>query len=641
MAEPIGSKKDASIESSIPVGGASLESILCTEELLRRASRPPDYEKENRALVALVSALADSPRTILQTLAETILDITQCDSAGLSLLTTNDGGKRFYWPAIAGVWKPHVGGGTPRNFGPCGDVLDCNRTLLFKHFERRYPYLVPVMPPAEECLLVPFYIGGKAVGTIWAIMHSDRRKFDAEDDRIMASLGKFASSAYQAVASIDDLKFQVAEREKIETELRELTDGLERQVRSRTEELEMRNTQLMEAQARLAEEKLALERSERYLAEAQRLAHIGSWAGNIVSRQIFHSSEEHTRLHGLDPDRGAPSFEDLYHRVHPDDQVQLVEAFERASREGTDVGVHYRIVFPDDTTRDVEAVGHPVFKPSGEPGEFVGFLMDVTERKRAEEQHERLRQVQADLAHINRVSTMGELTASLAHEIKQPIYAALINAETCLQWLTRERPEVTGAQEAVSRLIKDLARASEIIGRIGSLFKKNVLQRELVNINDLIQEMIILLRSEAARNSISIHGTLADDLPQVMVDRVQLQQVLMNLMLNGIEAMKDMGTARELTIISKQDENHQLLVSVADTGVGIKAEQQEQIFKAFFSSKPQGTGMGLPISRSIVEAHGGRLWANLNRGPGATFQFTLPIQAATHNTQKSGFLAGA
>ncbi len=236
MSESSESQSDILLEASIPEAGASLESILCTEELRGRPSRPPDYEKENRALVALMSTLADSPSTIFQTLAETILDINQCDSAGLSLLT-RDGkrpdvcGKRFYWPAIAGMWNPHVGGGTPRNFGPCGDVLDQNRTLLFRHFERRYPYLMPVIPAAEECLLVPFYVAGQAVGTVWAIMHSDRRKFDAEDDRVMASLGKFASSAYQALAHIEDLKFQVAEREKAEAEVRELAKGLEAKIR--------------------------------------------------------------------------------------------------------------------------------------------------------------------------------------------------------------------------------------------------------------------------------------------------------------------------------------------------------------------------------------------------------------------------
>src|SRR5215510_570116 len=230
------SKVNTQMEDSIPEAGASLESILCTKELQCRPSRPPDYERENRALVALISALADSPSSIFQTLAETILDITQCDSAGLSLLT-RDGktpdtcGERFYWPAIVGMWNPHVGGGTPRNFGPCGDVLDQNRTLLFRHFERRYPYLLPVSPAAEECLLVPFYVAGEAVGTIWAIMHSDRRQFDSEDDRVMASLGKFASSAHQTLIHIDHLKFQVSEREKAEAEVRELNRGLEAKIR--------------------------------------------------------------------------------------------------------------------------------------------------------------------------------------------------------------------------------------------------------------------------------------------------------------------------------------------------------------------------------------------------------------------------
>ena len=176
-----------------------LESILCTEELNQRPSRLPDYEAENRALLLLVRALANSPRIILQTLADTILEVFQADSAGISLLTKEDGGKRFYWPAIAGVWQPHVGGGTPRDFGPCGDVLDRDAPLLFRHFERRYPYLLPVTPPIEECLLVPFYLHDKAVGTIWAIAHDERRKFDAEDLRQLQSMGRFASAAYQAV----------------------------------------------------------------------------------------------------------------------------------------------------------------------------------------------------------------------------------------------------------------------------------------------------------------------------------------------------------------------------------------------------------------------------------------------------------
>src|SRR5215475_1821776 len=195
--------KHAEVEFPTKLPGDSLvplESILCTEELNRRPSRAPDYQADNCALVALAQALADSPRTILQTMAEMMLKIFQCDSAGFSLLTKD--GKNFYWPAIAGMWQPHIGGGTPRNFGPCGDVLDCNVPLLFTHFERRYPYLLPVTPPAVECLLVPFYVEGEAVGTIWAIAHDDRRTFDLEDLRQLVSLATFASSAYQVTESL-------------------------------------------------------------------------------------------------------------------------------------------------------------------------------------------------------------------------------------------------------------------------------------------------------------------------------------------------------------------------------------------------------------------------------------------------------
>src|SRR5246500_883685 len=200
-------KLQSKVPQEVSSPAAPLESILCTDKLLGRPSGPPDHHKENTVLTALVSALADSPRTILQTLADKILDTLDADSAGVSLLTKD--AKRFYWAAIAGAWRPHIGGGTPRDFGPCGDVLDCNRPMLFTHWERRYPYLAAALPFAEEGLLVPFYVNGKAVGTIWTIAHTDHRKFDAEDLRLLESLGQFASAAYQVVASIDDLQFQV------------------------------------------------------------------------------------------------------------------------------------------------------------------------------------------------------------------------------------------------------------------------------------------------------------------------------------------------------------------------------------------------------------------------------------------------
>ena len=252
------------------------------------------------------------------------------------------------------------------------------------------------------------------------------------------------------------------------------------------------------------------------------------------------------------------------------------------------------------------------------------------ELQAALEERERMREELARLAHLNRVSTMGELAASLAHEIKQPISAAMTDARTCSRWITRDRPDLAEAQAAASRVVKDVARASEIIGRVRSLFKKDSLQHEEVDINELIQEMIALLRSEASRHSILIDSDFSLDLPPIMADRVQLQQVLMNLMLNSIEAMKSMNTPGKLTIKSQQDDSGQLLISVMDTGVGVPLEKLDHIFNPFFTSKPEGTGMGLPISRSIIQAHGGSLCAIPNDGRGATFQFTLPVEPTAH-----------
>jgi PAS domain S-box-containing protein len=367
----------------------------------------------------------------------------------------------------------------------------------------------------------------------------------------------------------------------------------------------------------------ALRRSEAYLAEGQRLSHTGTWYWSVGSGENVWSQETFAIL-GIDSEKTKASYQLYFERIHPEDRARIARLREEAVREKRDFEVEYRLLLPGAKVKFVHNIGRRIVGQSGDI-EFIGAIMDITDRKRSEEDRERLRQTQADLAYINRVTTMGELTASLAHEIKQPISAAVIDAQTCLRLLARDQPDVVEAREAASRLIKDVTRASGTISRIRSLFKRGGPQRELVDVNELIREMIVLLRSEAARYSISIRADLANDLPQIMADRVQLQQVFMNLMLNGIEAMKDVGTPGKLTIRSQQDEKRQLLVSVSDTGVGLKPEQAEQIFSAFFTSKSQGTGMGLTISRSIIESHGGRLWATCDSGPGATFQFTLPI----------------
>jgi PAS domain S-box-containing protein len=367
----------------------------------------------------------------------------------------------------------------------------------------------------------------------------------------------------------------------------------------------------------------ALRRSEGYLAEAQRLSQTGSWAWRSAGDTALHLSEEWYRIYGFDPEVGMPAWEQLLGRIHPDDRAKWQRTLDRAIREKSEYQVEFRILLPDGTVKYIHAVGHPVFNAAGDFVEFVGSSMDITERKRAEEA---LRRAQADLAHVSRVTTMGELTASLAHEVNQPIAAAVTDANTCLRWLTRDHPDVEEARAAAMRIVKDGSCAADIISRIRLLFKKGTPEREPVDVNEVVREMIILLRSEATRYSVFLRTELAEDLPQIMGDRVQLQQVIMNLIMNSIDAMKDVDGTRELTIKSQRAENEQLLVSVSDTGVGLPPQQADQIFNAFFTTKAHGTGMGLRISRSIVESHGGRLWATDTCPRGASFCFTLPTK---------------
>src|SRR5258708_2013110 len=305
----------------------------------------------------------------------------------------------------------------------------------------------------------------------------------------------------------------------------------------------------------------ALRRSESYLAEAQRLTHTGSWAWLVAGRVALHLSEEWYRLYGFDPEKGPPTREERMQRVHPEDRAKWQGAIDRAITETSGFEMEFRILLADGTVKHIHTVGHPVLNASGDLVEFVGSSTDITERMRAEEALEALRQAQADLAHVNRVTTMGELTASLAHEVNQPISAAVTNANTCLRWLARDHPDLEEAREAAMRIVKDGTRAADIISRIRLLFKKGTPHWELVDVNEIIREMIVLLRGEATRYSISFRTELAADLPQIMGDRVQLQQVFMNLMLNGIDAMKNMNAGGELTIKSRQAENDKMLIS--------------------------------------------------------------------------------
>jgi PAS domain S-box-containing protein len=371
-----------------------------------------------------------------------------------------------------------------------------------------------------------------------------------------------------------------------------------------------------------------LRREQAYLADAQSMAQIGSWVYNLATHKLLHSSDENARLYGFDPSQGPIPSERYFETLLAEDEPSVQANLESALRTGTDFYLdEYRIRRADGCIRYLRAIGHR--NPSGEVGEYVGITMDITERKHAEEERERLRQLEADLAHINRLNMMGELAAALAHEIKQPIAAAITSANACLRWLERNPPDLERARAAAARIEQDGNRAADVINRLRSFYKKgSPPKREMVDTKEIIREMTALFRTEAARLSIKIRTELHEDKLQVLADLVQLQQVFMNLMLNAIEAMKSNGG--ELRISSRLTPDSQLIVSISDSGVGLPAENPEQIFDAFHTTKPQGTGMGLAITRSIVEAHGGRVWATANSGAGATFHFTLPAKTEEH-----------
>jgi PAS domain S-box-containing protein len=873
VTESFPAKSDFVFEDSIPQDSAPLESILCTDELHRRPRRAPDYERENRALVALISTLADSPATILQTLAETILEITQSESSGLSLLT-KDGktpdasGKMFFWPAVSGVWNPHVGAGTPRNFGPCGDALDQNRALLFRHFERRYPYLMRFSPAAEECLLVPFYVAGGAVGTLWTILHSDRRAFDAEDTRIMASLAKFASTAYQALTHLEDLRFQekyrllvetasdaivsidvngsivfanpafttvfgydpteligkpltllmpeymrrphesgfsrylatgqrhinwqgtelialrkngeefpievsfgeltrdglklftgflrdISKRKQAEIALRAATEERSRITAFREEigvalshqddlkgilhncagamvrhldaafariwtlsgdgrELELQASAGMYthldglhsripvgqhkigriAQERkshltndaqndprvsdkdwarrekitsfagyplLLEDRLvgvmgmfsrkpltestlealsfaagiiaqgierrraedALRRSEAFLAEGQRLGRIGSYSWHVATDEIKWSNELY-RIYDLEI--GAPlTLELIRTRVHPQD-LSLYEKMLAEARNGRDdFEWQFRLMMPDQSIKYLHSVAHAT-RDQNDQLEYIAVVQDVTERRQSEEALERSR---SELAQVSKLTNMGEMAASIAHEVNQPLTAVTNNGNACLRLLANHSLEPDVLRRALEEIVADGTRASAVIARIRAFLKKKPPEMNEIDLNEVIHETVALAGRELLENRVRIEYQLTQPLPLVSADAVQMQQVLLNLIMNAAEAMTaNDDQSRMIHLGSAIDESGDVLVSVRDSGAGLGSEPN-RIFTPFYTTKANGMGMGLSISRSLVEGHGGRLWAKPNSPRGADFSFTLPVAAGS------------
>jgi signal transduction histidine kinase len=366
-----------------------------------------------------------------------------------------------------------------------------------------------------------------------------------------------------------------------------------------------------------------LRRSEAYLTEAQRLSLTGSF-GWIPSTGEIHWSEESFRIFQYDPSV-KPTVKLALQRVHPDDHAFVREAIDEASRGETNFDLTHRLLMPDGSVKYVHVRSRAVRDADGNL-EVVGAITDITAAKQAEEalrdNERRLLAAQAELSHINRVATLGELTASITHEVSQPLGAIAANAAAARRWFVRDVEE---ARSAIERIEHEAFRAAAIISRMRELYKKADLKKTRLDINDVINDAMLLVRQEIISSHVSLELELASGLPTVLGDRVQLQQVIINLVVNGIQAMAHtVDTPRELVIRSKRDGIDEVVVAVQDLGSGIDPEIEDKLFSPFLTTKPNGMGMGLSICRSIIEAHGGRVWASHNSGPGTTFHFKLP-----------------
>ena len=574
-----------------------LESVLCIEELDRRPSRPPNYETENSALMALVQSLADSPGTILQTLAEKILEAIKADSAGISLLTKDE--KSFCWPAIAGMWQPHIGGGTPRDFGPCGDVLDRNAPLLFRHYERRYAYFLPVTPPVEECLLVPFYIDGKAVGTIWAIAHDDRRKFDSEDLRQLESLGRFASAAYRAVEllQVQDSRHGAA------------LNLMEDAVQSR-QAMETFNVQLRESHARF-EALFAASPVGMYLVDAELRIRLVSRKAQPVFGDIGEliGSDFVKVMHILWPLKSADEivahFRHTLETGEPYSAPEFSEdRYDRKVREYYDWQIH-RIAMAD-----------------GQYG-VVCYFIDISERMRMSSQ---LQQYSADLLEADH--RKNEFLAMLAHELRNPL-APIRNALQIMRLTGGNGEAVKPVTEMMERQVGQMVRLVDDLLDANRISRGKIeLRRGRIELASAVNEAVEAVSALYLSMNHDLNVTLPPQPIYLNGDPARLAQVVGNLLNNACK-FTDIGGRISLTV---EREGEQAVIRVRDDGIGIASDQLPGIFDMFMQvdtsleRSVSGLGIGLTLVKNLVEMHAGTVEAHsAGIGQGSEFVVRLPI----------------
>jgi PAS domain S-box-containing protein len=497
--------------------------------------------------------------------------------------------------------------GAERLFGYKEDeVIGQSEEILFPPEERGHGLPSAAMRQAQD--------HGRAADERYYVRKNGTRFFGSG---VMTVLQDHGTHGYARITR------DLTERQRAAEALLHANENLEARVIERTQQLSAVNVELLKEINDRQQMEGQLRRSENYLAEGQRLSHVGSGSWNVVTGEVFWSDET-CRIYGFEPGAVTPSAELFFQNVvHPEDRPGLEQAFDRVVRDPSAYELEFRIVRSDGTVRHVHSTGHPLFNEAGELSEVIGTVMDITERVRA---NRNLVKTQAELAHVTRVITLGELTASIAHEVNQPLAAVVTNAQACARWLAMEPANLSEANDAVQRIVRDANRASSVISRIRAFVKRTEQPRTPVNVNDVINEALSLVQGEARTQGVAFQVEASAGLPQVTADRVEVQQVILNLVVNGIEAMGSMNSeSKVLTIGTACYGADAILVTVRDSGAGLAPHTRDRIFDAFFTTKPQGMGMGLAISRSIVEAHGGRIWATPNSGPGETFQFTLPI----------------
>src|SRR5882757_6463449 len=436
----------------------------------------------------------------------------------------------------------------------------------------------------------------------------DRADFPSEIDQLLLSVvANYAETTFRMARLVDDHRRAEAALRESERQLRKARDELETKVAERTAELQ---------------------RSEAYLAEAQRLSHTGSFGWEVFSGKLYWS-EETFRIFERDPAH-QPTVDFVLQRTHPQDRAVVQQTIDRARQYRRALDFEHRLLTTDGQVKHVHIVGHPAFDEAGNLVEFVGSVMDVTERCRADQERQAI-------AHVNRITTVGQLTASIAHEVNQPLAGAVSSAHAALHWLEAQPPNLEETRQSLAAIITDGNRAAEILRRIRNLVKRAPSRNDQLDINEPILEVIALARSEVERSGVSLQTRLAPDLPLVEGDRVQLQQVMLNLILNAVEALSGVSEgSRDLLISSEDGGADGVRVAVQDSGPGLIPESVHRLFEAFYTTKPTGMGMGLVICRSIIEAHGGRLWATANEPRGAVFQFSLPPERDETAPKRAG-----